>query len=106
MNHFANHTLSQVQNGFIVEGVEKPDIEQRFIGLIAVFRLHALGQAVDYFFVLFDFELFLDQIRLLNEIFNFLLEVFGDFVLFAHAVEVFESLFLLFVLGFELTDDY
>lgn len=104
MSHFPNHTLGQVQNCFIVQGVEKPNIEQRFIGLLAVFRLHALGQAVDYFFVLFDFELFLDQIRLLNEIVNFVFKVFGNFVLFAHAVEVFESLFLLVVLGFELAN--
>lgn len=55
-------------------------------------------------FILLELELLLNQIGLLDEVVDFVLEVFGYLVLLAHAMEILELLLLLLVFSLDLPD--
>lgn len=75
------------------------------VSFLPVLGLHGFGKAVDDFFVFFEFELGLDEVGLFNEVVDFSLEFFRDFVVFAHAVEVFEFFLLFLVFGLYFPDN-
>lgn len=105
MGNFSDNAFGQIHDGFVVEGIEEADIEQWTVGLFSILGLHVFGEGVDDFFVLFELKLLFDEVRLFNEVVDFGLEFFGDFVLVAHPVKVFEFFLFLFVFCLNFADD-
>lgn len=67
--------------------------------------MNIFGQGVDDFLILFELEFLFDEVGFFNEVVDFGLEFFGDFVLVAHSVEVLEFFLFFFILGLDFTDD-